>query len=295
MSPCSLVLFFPFALPPRFWLSRACLLELLPRPRAWDVRAYLSICGCGRDVCLLACLPVRAAHSLRSFAFSRRPAVWRVVWLRSSASLLACSRRRFGYRVVSYSIPDDTMRITGSCGIRPVVNPACLPRLVCFAACHVLSSLFFLASFLCRCGLLAFIIRSWLLGAVVSVLRAMWAGFLRARPASRSVGRLASRPCLLDVRRRVPRRFAPSSHRSCLIACRLPLRASARASSCFAPSSVPMPSNCFSPPSPPHRHDGRGDTIMPWRLSALLALPLGSPSHPCGSASDGDGVRCLPR
>lgn len=54
------------------------------------------------------------------------------------------------------------------------------------------------------------------------------------RPASRAVGRFASRPCLLDVCRRMPRRFAPSSHHLVLDCVPLLRRASARASSRLA-------------------------------------------------------------
>lgn len=59
---------------------------------------------------------------------------------------------------------------------------------------------------------------SCLLGAVVSVPLGD-AGC--ARPASRVERRFVSRPCLLDVRRRMPRRYAPSSHHLVLAACRL--------------------------------------------------------------------------
>lgn len=73
----------------------------------------------------------------RSFAFP--------VSLRFGASLRAGLRRRLCCRVVSYSIPDDTMRITGSCGIRLIIHSACFP-------------------------------------VVVSVMRAMWSDFLRIVP-----------------------------------------------------------------------------------------------------------------
>lgn len=78
---------------------------------------------------------------------------------------------------------------------------------------------------------------------------------------SRAVRRFASRPCLLDVCRRMPRRFAPViSSLSCLTACRLPLRSSARASSRSVIDVVP--SYGVSLPAPSHRHDGRGDTTV---------------------------------
>lgn len=50
------------------------------------------------------------------------------------------------------------------------------------------------------------------------------------------------------------------------------LRSSARSSSRFISlsMSVPLPSNGFSPPAPSHRHAGRGDTMVPWRLSICL-------------------------
>lgn len=47
--------------------------------------------------------------------------------------------------------------------------------------------------------------------------------------------------------------------------------------------------------APPHRHDGRGRYNGVAAALDLLTCPFGSPSHPCGSASDGDGVRRLPR
>lgn len=59
------------------------------------------------------------------------------------------------------------------------------------------------------------------------------------RPASRAVGRLASRPCLLDASAvyldASPRHLIASSHRSCLAACRSPLRASSRSSTPLLP------------------------------------------------------------
>lgn len=154
----------------------------------------------------------------RSFAF--------LVGLRLLASLREGFRRRLCSLVISYSIPDKMMQITGSCGIH-----------------HAMSS------------------------------------------RSRAVGRFASRPCLLDVCRRMPRRFAPtSSHRfisSLVLGC-LPF--SACLGSCLfplAPSSMsmPLPSHCFTLPAPPHRHDGRGDTTGLWRFSRLCLLVPSSARH----------------
>lgn len=135
------------------------------------------------------------------------------------------------------------MRITGSCGIR-LACPSCL------------------------------------LGAVVSVPLGD-AGC--ARPASRAVGRLASRSCLLDVIRRMPRRFAPSSHRS-----RAWLRASlcvpsARASPLLRPvidvdaCAAAVPWLLATRPASSTRRAGRydGAVAVP---SALLACP--SARHP---------------
>lgn len=79
----------------------------------------------------------------------------------------------------------------------------------------------------------------------------------------------------------------------CLTACRLPLRSSARASSRFAPSSISvpvlLPPHGFSPPAPPHRHDGRGDTTGLWRFSRLCLLASRLAISSVRSASDGDG------
>lgn len=104
------------------------------------------------------------------------------------------------------------------------------------------------------------------------------------RPVPRAVGRFASRLCLLDVAAVCLDASPPSSHRSCLIACRLPLRASARASSLFASSSVPVvhvrvSSNYFSSlrPASSTRRAGRYDGVAS-ALSALLACLLACPS-----------------
>lgn len=185
---------FPFALPPLPGSSRFACFGLFPRPRAWDVRANvdLRLRAAGLSACLSSpqCRSLAIARSLFS------------VGLRSSASLLAWFCRRLCCRVVSYSIPDDTMRITGSCGIR-----------------------------------------------------------------------LASLPCLLDVCRRMPRRFAPSSvlvlgcvrSSACLGSCLFPLRLSSSSRRSFRPIASRLS-------APPHRHDGRGDTIVPLRFSRLCLL-----------------------
>ena len=256
--PRAFSLSFSFRPAPSPRLSLICLLRLVPPPSG-SGDAWANV-----DLRLLAagpvCLPVIIAIPLsryRSFAFSRRSAIGAVVGLRPSASLLASSRRRLCCRAVSYSIPDEMMLITGSCGIR-LVRPSCL------------------------------------LAAVVSVLRAMWAVVGPPLvPPLVSSGGSASRPCLLDVIRRMPRCFAPPVISSLVLGC-LPF--SACLGSCLFPlspssMSVPvlLPPHGFSLPAPPHRHDGRGDTTVPWRLPRLCLLaPFGSPSHPCGSASDGD-------
>ena len=119
----------------------------------------------------------------------------------------------------------------------------------------------------------------------------MW--YPSRRPASRAVGRLASRLCLLDIFAVCLDAMPCHLIISCLAACRSPLRASARASPCFVlvidVGAAAVPPHCFSLPAPPHRHDGRGDTTGLRLFSRLCLLaPFGSPSHPCGSASDGD-------
>lgn len=252
-SPCPFVILSLSPCPPLPGSSVPACFGLFPRPPGRVMCGRMSICGCWRRVGLLACHHVHTAHSAyRSFAFPVGLRSWVSPGCASPASLLAGFRHRLCCRVVSYSIPDEMMRITGSCGIRL----ACL---------------------------------SCLLAAVVSVLRAMRAGFLRARPVPRpvprtvprTVGRFASRPCLLDVRRRVSRRSLRH-----LIAL-----AWLRAVSLCVPRIVPLPAlfrhrcrcRCrhgFSPPAPSHRHDGRGDTMRPWRLSRLCLLcPIGSVRH----------------
>lgn len=112
----------PFALPPLPGSSRFACLCLFPRPRVVGGAGGCRFAAAGgwRSACLSSSPCRTLAH--RSFAFP--------VGLRLSASLLAWFRRRLYCRVVSYSILDDVMRITGSCGIRLVVYPACLPVVV---------------------------------------------------------------------------------------------------------------------------------------------------------------------
>ena len=94
--------------------------------------------------------------------------------MRSSASLLSGLRRRPCCRVVSYSIPDDVMRITGSCGIR-LACPSCL------------------------------------LGAVVSMLRAMRVA-MSSRSSCRRAVRSSPSACLMFPP--YASTLRPSSHRS---------------------------------------------------------------------------------
>lgn len=185
----------------------------------------MSICGCGRLVGLLACHCLYAALSRARSLFP--------VGLRAGASLRVWLRRRLCCRVISYSIPDDVMRITGSCGIRLVAHPACL-----------------LPPSLCR-------------GAMWAVVVPL---FVPSGGSPLSPACLMFTAVCLDA--------SPRHRCSCLAVCR-PLRSSARASSRFAPSSVPVvhvrvSSNCVSLLAPPHRHAGRGDTIALRRLSICL-------------------------
>lgn len=99
----------------------------------------------------------------------------------------------------------------------------------------------------------------------------------------------------------MPRRLCPVISSLMLAACRPPLRASARASSPLRPHhrcrryrlrcrSVPL--RLAPHPAPSTRRAGRYDGADA-ALSVLLACPIGSPSHPCGSASDVDGGSVL--
>ena len=240
-SPCHFILLFLSPCP----LSPA-LLDLLASACSPALRAGGCVGGCrfataGGGVGLLACHHDHAALSpCGSFAFSRRPAVGCVVGLRLLASLLARFHHRLRCRVFSYSIPDEMMRITGSCDIRLLV-----PSLVSSGGSPLTPA--------------------YLMFAAVC---------LDASPPSSHRPRAWFRVVSLCVPRLVP-----------LL--------------CFAPSSISvpvlLPPHGFSLPAPPHRHDGRGDTTMLRRLSRLCLLAPRSPSHLCGSASDGDGTRCLPR
>lgn len=97
----------------------------------------------------------------------------------------------------------------------------------------------------------------------------------------------------------MPRRFAPVI--SSLMLGRVPPPRVPRLGPllCFAPSSVsvpvPIPSHCFSPPAPPHRHDGRGDTTGSWRFSRLYLPILAIPSVRFGIGWRRGRGRCLPR
>lgn len=111
---------------------------------------------------------------------------------------------------------------------------------------------------------------SILLAAVVSVLRAM-----RVVPSLVPSGGSPFVPACLMFAAVCLDASPPSSHHLVLgcvpfpAACPrlVPLLASSSSS-----MSVPLPSHCFSPPAPPHRHDGRGDTTVPWRLPLLCLL-----------------------
>ena len=124
--PRAFSLSFSFRPAPSPRLFPICLLRLVPPPSgSGNARANVDLLARAAGP---VCLPVIMSIPLsryRSFAFSRRSAIGAVVGLRSAASLLAVFRRRLCCRVVSYSIPDDTMRITGSCGIRLVVPLSC--------------------------------------------------------------------------------------------------------------------------------------------------------------------------
>lgn len=123
MPPCFLVILFlsPYPLSPALvdLLASAC----SPALRVWGCvgGCRFATAGGGRSACLSS-FPMSLSR-YRSFAFSRRSAIGAVVGLRSAASLLAGFRHRLCCRVFSYSIPDEMMRITGSCDIRLVVPP----------------------------------------------------------------------------------------------------------------------------------------------------------------------------
>lgn len=79
-------------------------------------------------------------------------------------------------------------------------------------------------------------------------------------------------------------------HSAFLGSCLSPLRPVIDVGACAA--AVPLLH--ATRPASSTRRAGRHDGAVA-ASSALLACPLSSPSHPCGSASDGDGARCLPR
>ena len=88
-SPCSDIntgLLFIFRPTPFPRLFPICLLDVFPRPRAWDVRAGYLICGCGHCCGLPACfIPISLSRS-RSFAIAVRPVIFLV------GLFLACGR-----------------------------------------------------------------------------------------------------------------------------------------------------------------------------------------------------------
>lgn len=110
MLPRVLSSFFSFrpATPsPRLSCGLLALSNQSPALRVGGRAGLLSICGCGRLVGLLACHRPRAALSLSLVRFFSS----------------VC-------RAISYSIPDEMMRITGSCGIRLAIHSACFPVVV---------------------------------------------------------------------------------------------------------------------------------------------------------------------
>lgn len=180
--------------------------------------------------------------------------------MRLLTSLLACFHHRLRCRVVSYSIPDDTMLMTGSCGIR-LVRPSCL------------------------------------LGAVVSVMRAMWA--VVVPPLVPSGGSSLVPACLMFAAVCLDA-IAPSSHRfiSSLVLCCVPFSSACLGSCLYSLRLAPSSRRSYRPIAsrlPPRLIDTTGgETRRRW-VGVFLALlaSFGSPSHPCGSASDGDGARVL--
>lgn len=214
----------------------------------------LSICGCWRRVGLLACHRPRAALSLAARSlFSRRSAVGCVyrsavacfvscvivgVGCRRCCSRLvvAASARRLCHRVILYSIPDEMMRITGSCCIRLVF--ACLPVVVFVSWGDVGFS----------CGCRPALVPSD--GSPLSpacLMSPPYVSTLRSCHLIALVFGCVPPPC-------VPRLgFLPASLRLVI-------------------SSL-VPSHGFSLPAQPHRHDGRGDTTGVLRLSICLLTP----------------------
>lgn len=116
MSPVSFHLPFPFVLPPLPGLSRSACFDLFPRPPVGGGAGGCRFAAAGGGPVGLPVIMAMPLSRYRSFAF--------LVGLRLLASLLAWFRHRLCCRVISYSIPDEMMRITGSCGIS--VGLSCL-------------------------------------------------------------------------------------------------------------------------------------------------------------------------
>lgn len=70
---------------------------------------------------------------------------------------------------------------------------------------------------------------------------------------------------------------------ACLGSCLFPLRPA------IDVDAAAVPWLFVSPPAPPHRHDGRGDTTGLWRFSRLCLLAPRLAISSVRSASDGDG------
>lgn len=218
---------FSFRPTPSPRLFPICLFRLVPPPSgSWEARADV-------DLRLRAAVGLLARHRPRA-ALSLIARSLFLVGLRAGASLRAGLRRRLCCRVVSYSIPDDVMRITGSCDIRLVAHPACLLR-------------------------------------AVSV---PWGDVGCGRPAPRAVERFASPPpCLLDAAA-VPRRFARSSRSACSprLSCRQAGRPRLAAiSSCVPPTA---PACLLATMRPAHPRGAAADVIAPFLRSVVTVPPL---------------------
>ena len=218
---------FSFRPTPSPRLFPICLFRLVPPPSgSWEARADV-------DLRLRAAVGLLARHRPRA-ALSLIARSLFLVGLRAGASLRAGLRRRLCCRVVSYSIPDDVMRITGSCDIRLVAHPACLLR-------------------------------------AVSV---PWGDVGCGRPAPRAVERFASPPpCLLDAAA-VPRRFARSSRSACSprLSCRQAGRPRLAAiSSCVPPTA---PACLLATMRPAHPRGAAADVIASFLRSVdTVPLP----------------------
>ena len=117
-----------------------------------------------------------------------------------------------------------------------------------------------------------------------------WCLVRSSRSSCRREVRLVASACLMFTA--VCLDASPRYRRSCLAACRLPLRASARAStpprSVIDVGAAAVPWRLASRPASSTRRTGRYDGAVD--VLVFACLPLGSSSHPCGSASDGDGL-----